>query len=185
MPRAVGASQVEPRAQRHSEVQITGQADIGSRASTPGSEVGRRVAVHEAAGSRSTSLSDVRLLVVDDDDALREMLSTALTLRGARVTAVRRAEEARLLSGPFDAALIDMTLEDLRGDELLAQLRKRGSVSAAMLVTGSAQAPRLVLGGEPDDWVRKPFEVAELVDRLKRTLERHQMLHAAAANMRR
>jgi DNA-binding response OmpR family regulator len=46
------------------------------------------------------------------------------------------------------------------------------------------QKPRLVVGGEPDDWVRKPFEISQLVDRLRRTLERHRMLNAATATMR-
>jgi CheY-like chemotaxis protein len=135
--------------------------------------------------SKSVATLDAHLLVVDDDDALREMMGTALTLRGARVVTARTAEEARAQPGPFDVALIDMTLEDIRGDELLAQLRRKGSVRAAMLVTGTAQTPRLVPGGEPDDWIRKPFEVSDLVDRLKRTLERHQMLQAATASLRR
>jgi two-component system cell cycle sensor histidine kinase/response regulator CckA len=127
---------------------------------------------------------DSRVLVVDDDDALREMVATALSLRGARVTTARSSEQARAVEGVFDVALIDMNLADGRGDELLAQLRKRGTVNAAMLVTGTVQKPRLVLGGEPDDWVRKPFEISQLVDRLRRTLERHRMLSAATATMR-
>jgi DNA-binding response OmpR family regulator len=127
---------------------------------------------------------DARVLVVDDDDALREMVATALSLRGARVTTARSSEQARAVEGVFDVALIDMNLNDGRGDELLAQLRKRGTVNAAMLVTGTVQKPRLVLGGEPDDWVRKPFEISQLVDRLRRTLERHRMLSAATATMR-
>jgi two-component system cell cycle sensor histidine kinase/response regulator CckA len=127
---------------------------------------------------------DARVLVVDDDDALREMVATALSLRGARVTTARSAEQARDLEGSFDIALIDMNLDDGRGDDLLAQLRKRGSVNAAMLVTGTVQKPRLVVGGEPDDWLRKPFEISQLVDRLRRTLERHRMLSAATASVR-
>ncbi|HEY6881579.1 MAG TPA: hybrid sensor histidine kinase/response regulator [Polyangiales bacterium] len=125
-----------------------------------------------------------RMLLVDDDHALREMLATALTLRGADVTSARNAEEALALPGPFDIALIDMNLEGCRGDELLAALRQRGSVHAAMLVTGTVQKPRLVPGGEPDDWVRKPFELAHLVDRIRRTLERHRMLLQASSGAR-
>jgi two-component system KDP operon response regulator KdpE len=134
---------------------------------------------------RSGQLSEIRILVVDDDLALRELLATAFSLRGARITTVASAAEAQRLEGSFDVALIDMTLADGRGDELLAQLRRRGCVNAAMLVTGSVQKPKLVPGGEPDDWVRKPFEISQLVDRLKRTLERHRMLAAATAGMRR
>ena len=121
-----------------------------------------------------------RVLVVDDDRALREMLATALSLRGAEVVSVGSAEEALRLGDPFDIALIDMMLEGCRGDELLSRLRQRGVVQAAMLVTGTVQKPRLVPGGEPDDWLRKPFEIAQLVDRIRRTLERHRMLHDAS-----
>jgi signal transduction histidine kinase len=125
---------------------------------------------------------DANILVVDDDHALREMVATALTLKGARVTTAASSTEARSLQGNFDIALIDMMLDDGRGDELLAVLRREGSVNAAMLVTGTVQKPKLVPGGEPDDWVRKPFELSHLVDRLKRTLERHRMLSVAAAS---
>ena len=44
---------------------------------------------------------------------------------------------------------------------------------------GVVQKPKPVPGGEPDDWVRKPFEVSQLVERLRRTLDRHRMLSAA------
>jgi CheY-like chemotaxis protein len=127
---------------------------------------------------------ELRVLVVDDDHALREMLATALSLRGADVISVRSSEEALELEGNFDIALIDMMLDDCRGDELLATLRQRGVVNAAMLVTGTVQKPRLVPGGEPDDWVRKPFEISHLVDRIRRTLERHRMLDDASQSAR-
>jgi two-component system, cell cycle sensor histidine kinase and response regulator CckA len=123
---------------------------------------------------------DARILVIDDDQALREMLTTMLSLRGARVVSAASCDEALAVEGRFDLALIDMMLEGCRGDELLALLRQRGVVNAAMLVTGTVQKPRLVPGGEPDDWVRKPFEISQLVDRIRRTLERHRMLHHAS-----
>jgi DNA-binding response OmpR family regulator len=52
-----------------------------------------------------------RILVVDDDDALREMVRTALSLRGAEVVTARSADEARAAEGRFDIALIDMMLD--------------------------------------------------------------------------
>ena len=138
----------------------------------------------EDATAASASPVEMRVLVVDDDQALREMVATALSLRGAHVTSVRSADEALRLDAVFDIALIDMMLEGFRGDELLALLRQRGSVSAAMLVTGTVQKPRLVPGGEPDDWLRKPFDISHLVERMRRTLERHRMLHAADSGAR-
>ena len=111
------------------------------------------------------------------------MIATALSLRGADVVAAKSAGEARAAEGRFDIALIDMMLDEYRGDELLAALRRRGTVSAAMLVTGTVQKPRLVPGGEPDDWVRKPFDLAQLVDRIRRTLDRHSMLNRVTATV--
>lgn len=154
------------------------------KSATVGPSAPPTVRTHSEEAPRGSQILDADILVIDDDDALREMLATALSLKGARVTAVGSSAEARALTGRFDIALIDMMLTDCRGDELLAALRVRGTVNAAMLVTGTVQKPRLVPGGEPDDWVRKPFEISQLVDRLKRTLERHAMLSAATATMR-
>lgn len=139
----------------------------------------RSVTVSETAPT-SRGVLDARVLVVDDDDALRGMVTTVLQLKGAKVTAAANRDEALRAEGPFDVALIDMVLKDERGDELLSELRQRGMVQAAILVTGVVQKPKPVPGGEPDDWVRKPFEVSQLVDRLRRTLERHRMLSSAA-----
>ena len=153
------------------------RAADGDASSLPGSDN----AWSSDSGESDTSGQrlDIRVLVVDDDQALREMLATALSLRGAEVVSVRSSQEALLLGERFDIALIDMMLDDCRGDELLALLRQRGNVDAAMLVTGAVQKPRLVPGGEPDDWVRKPFEISHLVERIRRTLERHRMLDTA------
>ena len=139
------------------------------------------MAVSSAPHALAHGALSARILVVDDDDALREMIATALTLRGADVVSAKGSAEARAAEGRFDIALIDMMLDEYRGDELLAALRRRGTVSAAMLVTGTVQKPRLVPGGEPDDWVRKPFDLTLLVDRIRRTLDRHRMLSSATA----
>lgn len=164
-----------PRLHRHS--QVSARPGHASHASHPPSGT----ATVPAGPSVSDRGVNARILVVDDDDALREMIGTALSLRGAAVVTARNGEEARAAEGRFDIALIDMMLDGCRGDELLAALRRRGTVSAAMLVTGTVQKPRLVPGGEPDDWVRKPFEISVLVERIRRTLERHQMLSSASA----
>jgi signal transduction histidine kinase/ActR/RegA family two-component response regulator len=145
------------------------------------SEVGDRSSASQVVSHPAPELT-ARILVVDDDDALREMIGTALSLRGADVVTAANGDEARSAEGIFDIALIDMMLDECRGDELLASLRRRGSVSAAMLVTGAVQKPKLVAGGEPDDWVRKPFEVSQLVERIQRTLERHRMLSSVSAH---
>jgi signal transduction histidine kinase len=171
LPRIIRQSRVTPR---------ESVAPAGREAATPASGMAPLPGAPVSHEARLTA----RILVVDDDDALREMVRTALSLRGAEVVTARDADEARAAEGRFDIALIDMMLDSARGDELLAALRRRGNVSAAMLVTGTVQKPRLVPGGEPDDWVRKPFELNQLVERIRRTLQRHQMLSSVSAQMR-
>ena len=118
--------------------------------------------VERVTGVRDRIYTDLHILIVEDNDALRELMVTAFGLRGARVTAASSASEAMMEDGPFDIALIDFVLDDMRGDVLLAELRKSGVVSRAMLVSGASLPPVIATGGEPDAWIRKPFELAEL-----------------------
>lgn len=111
-----------------------------------------------------------RILVVDDDAGLREMIATALGMRGADVVAVSRPSEALRQRGPFEIAIIDLLMPDMRGDALLAALRENGVVEKGMLVTGMELPLPLANGGEPDAVLRKPFELEDLFERLAETL---------------
>lgn len=108
-------------------------------------------------------LEGARVLVVEDDATVRELLVTTLELRGAKVLTASGAEEALRQAGPFDVALIDLSLSDARGDMLLAELRKRNIVSVAALASGGAAPDDLAEGGEPDAWLRKPFDLPDLM----------------------
>jgi signal transduction histidine kinase/CheY-like chemotaxis protein len=103
-----------------------------------------------------------RVLVVDDDLGVRELIATALGMRGAEVVAVRRGDEALAQNGPFMVAIVDLLLPDLRGDALLARLRERGLAKVGMLVSGTELPANLTPGGEPNVVVRKPFELEDL-----------------------
>ncbi|MCB9592053.1 MAG: response regulator [Sandaracinaceae bacterium] len=103
------------------------------------------------------------VLVVDDDEAVRSLVRTALELHGAlvRVAADREGALAAAATHTFDVALIDLSLGSERGDVLLAELRDLGKVTWAVLMTGSAEA-ELSPEGMPDAVLRKPFELSEL-----------------------
>lgn len=116
--------------------------------------------------ARATGL-DLRVLVVENDQAMRELVQTTLELHGATVVAVPGSAGAYAAEGPFDVALLDFGL-DVRGDTLLAELRRRGSVAAAALVSGSAPPPDLDPTGRPDAWIRKPFDLEDLVETVVR-----------------
>lgn len=111
-----------------------------------------------------------RILVVDDDVSLREMIAAALAMRGAEVVAVGSPEAALAEQGPFALAIIDLRLPELTGDALAARLRAAGSVQRVLLVTGMEPPEQYAPGGEPNAVLRKPFELEDLFEQLSRLL---------------
>ncbi len=111
-----------------------------------------------------------RILVVDDDLGLREMIATALGMRGADVVAVDTPEAALGQTGRFELAIVDLLLPGMRGDLLVADLRRAGIARRAMLVTGTELPETLAQGGQPDAVLRKPFELEDLFERLAAVL---------------
>jgi signal transduction histidine kinase len=109
---------------------------------------------------------DGRFLIIDDDASLREMIGTALQMRGAQVELAANLNEALLLQGPFRLAVVDYLLGDQRGDVVLARLRAAGMVDLGLLITGTDVPRKLVPGGEPDGILRKPFELNELFEQV-------------------
>jgi signal transduction histidine kinase/CheY-like chemotaxis protein len=117
------------------------------------------------------ALMNRAVLVVDDDEAIRLLVRTTFELQGARVTAAATRGEALEHEGPFALALVDLSLGDGRGDELIAELRAHRRIEYAILITGDAE-PDLAPAGEPDALVRKPFELDELARTIELVLER-------------
>jgi CheY-like chemotaxis protein len=110
-------------------------------------------------------LKGKRVLVVEDDAHVTLLLETALGARGATVSIARNpAEIAQMLAeGVYDAALIDLSpiASDVGG--ALAALRKRSPGATLVFISGSATGMPSALEGEGVRWIRKPFEVSELV----------------------
>ena len=113
-----------------------------------------------------------RLLVLDDDPSLCEMIGTALQMRGAQVELAGSLHEALQLRGPFQLAVVDYLLGDQRGDVALAALRAAGLAQVGLLITGTNVPRRLAVGGEPDGILRKPFELDDLFERVAQLLSR-------------
>jgi signal transduction histidine kinase/CheY-like chemotaxis protein len=113
---------------------------------------------------------DARVLVLDDDVGLRELLETTLTLRGAQVVAAEEPTPEVLAQGPFDVAIVDQRLGSLNGDRVLAglapQVRRRVLMSGGSMPPGASHH-----GPAPDAWLRKPFDPDEVVGILRRLLE--------------
>ncbi len=115
------------------------------------------------------------LLVVDDDDRIRELLKRFLVKAGARVSAAADAASARrLLEGiDFDLLVLDVTMPKEDGFSL-AEFVRRGSSVPIVLLTARGMAEDRIKGLSigADDYVPKPFEPAELVLRINAILRR-------------
>jgi two-component system, OmpR family, response regulator MprA len=118
----------------------------------------------------------MRLLVVDDDRALRDVLRRALTLAGYDV---RLAESgagalADVASTAPDAVVLDVGLPDIDGLEVCRLLRREGNrVPVLMLTARAAVSDRIDgLDAGADDYLVKPFDIDELKARLRALLRR-------------
>jgi two-component system, OmpR family, response regulator MprA len=118
----------------------------------------------------------MRLLIVDDDRALREALRRALSLAGYEVDTVTGGEAALLRVGDAapDAIVLDVGLPDIDGLEVCRRLRVSGErVPVLMLTARDAVEDRIDgLDAGADDYLVKPFDVGELKARLRALLRR-------------
>lgn len=120
------------------------------------------------------TITGARVLVVEDDDAVRSLVELALEARGAEpcVAATRREFDAVLQRrGELDAALVD--LSPLASDAAAAfkALRDRHPGIPIILISGVASGVPDELAGEVSAWVRKPFEMGEVLAVLGSILE--------------
>jgi DNA-binding response OmpR family regulator len=117
----------------------------------------------------------MRLLVVDDDRALREVLRRALELAGYEVVLTESGAGALAeVSGSVpDAVVLDIGLPDIDGFEVCRRIRAYSKVPIVML-TARDEEPDRVAGLElgADDYVAKPFSPRELAARIKAILRR-------------
>jgi DNA-binding response OmpR family regulator len=125
-----------------------------------------------------------RVLVVEDDAALRDLLGRGLREEGFTVVTVRDAAGAMRLAGPDCAALIlDVGLPDADGRDLCAALRAHGVAAPALFLTarGSVEDRLSGFAAGADDYLTKPFHFAELVARLQVLIRRNPVTPAAPA----
>jgi two-component system response regulator MtrA len=118
---------------------------------------------------------DEHVLLVEDDASIREVATLGLEQAGLRVTAVGDGREglARFREGGFGLVLLDVMLPSLDGFEVLREIR-RDSGTPIVMLTARSELHDIVVGLElgADDYVTKPFELPELVARIKAVLRR-------------
>ncbi|MGD0496221.1 MAG: response regulator [Candidatus Bathyarchaeia archaeon] len=115
------------------------------------------------------------ILIVDDDVAVRTMLSTVLSDEGYLVEAVENGKQAvkTCEKSSFDVALIDIELPDMKGTELLNKLKRIQPKMIRIIITGhpSLESAMKAVNERADGYVLKPFEVTELLQKIRRLLE--------------
>jgi two-component system KDP operon response regulator KdpE len=129
-------------------------------------------------------MSEPCVLVADDEPAIRRLLRTSLPTQGWRVIEAGSGAEAlaAVARGGADVLLLDLGLPDTDGLDVIRTLRAGGSALPIVVLSARdderGKVTALELGA--DDYVTKPFGMAELVARL-RTALRHQLAREGAA----
>ncbi|BDX33544.1 transcriptional regulator [Mycobacterium antarcticum] len=116
------------------------------------------------------------LLIVEDDRALSGMLETLFREEGYRVDVAHDGQQGlhRGLTGSYDAAIVDRGLPVMDGVELVEVLRSRGIATPILLLTARGATEDRVdgLDAGAQDYLVKPFEVPELLARIRALLRR-------------
>ena len=123
-------------------------------------------------------MSNLSILVVEDEDAIREMLVMVLEQADLRVTAVASAEQAlaALAENRVDLVVLDWMLPGISGVELAKRLKREPSYKdlSIILLTARGEEEDKIRGLEigADDYMTKPFSPKELIARIKAVMRR-------------
>lgn len=118
-----------------------------------------------------------KILIIDDDEELCELVAEYLTVEGFQTEAVHDGEKGlqKALSGEYEMAILDVMLPKKNGFDVLRELRKTSKLPILMLTARGDDMERIVgLEIGADDYLPKPFNPRELVARLRAILRRVQ-----------
>ena len=132
------------------------------------------------------SSAPIAILVAEDQADIRDLLVLNLRNAGYEVTAVADGREAlaHQTEQARDLLILDLMMPGLDGLEVCKALRAKGSATPILMLTAKSTELDRVLGLElgADDYLTKPFSLAELLARVKALLRRADLLRAAQAN---
>ena len=123
-----------------------------------------------------------RILIIDDDEELCELVAEYLTVEGFETKAVHDGAAGldSALSGDYDMAVLDVMLPKMNGFDVLRSLRSSSRLPVLMLTARGDDMERIVgLEIGADDYLPKPFNPRELVARLRAILRRSETAEAS------
>jgi len=137
-----------------------------------------------SASKTSKATPTAKLLIVDDDPAIRKMLTNYFEHQGYATITASTAQEMRVVLArePVDLVILDVVMPEEDGLSAIGALRADQAVPVIM-VTGKSDTGDRIVGLElgADDYVAKPFELRELLARVRSVLRRTRATRAEAA----
>ena len=127
-------------------------------------------------GERQDSTPEARLLVVDDEPNILELLAASLRFAGFEVATATNGREALAEARRYrpDLVVLDVMMPDMDGFAVVRRMRGEGSTAPVLFLTArdatEDKVTGLTLGG--DDYVTKPFSLEEVVARIRAVLRR-------------
>ncbi len=121
------------------------------------------------------------LLIVEDDDSIRDLLASALRFAGFQTLAVASGSDGytAAIAKQFDLLILDVGLPAMNGIELCRLLRERGDHTPIIFLTARRELDDMRAGfeGGGDDYITKPFSLDELTMRIAAVLRRSAFKH--------
>ncbi len=131
-------------------------------------------AILTASSGHSSDIFKTRILIVDDEAEMREILVQALSEEGYTCDEAINGKEGLKLAESYDLILADVMMPVMNGFVMIEKLRERGSRIPAIYLTAKDTTKDLVhgLNAGGDDYLVKPFKLDELIARVKAVLRR-------------
>jgi DNA-binding response OmpR family regulator len=110
-----------------------------------------------------------RVLVIEDDVAIANLLRRGLELKGIEVTITEYGSTGREAweSGDFDLVLLDVMLPEVDGISLCAEMRAADDDTPVILLTARDEAKERGMAAGATDYISKPFDFEELISRVE------------------
>ncbi len=138
-----------------------------------------------------------RILVVEDEDVIRDMIVLALEDEGYEVTAVSNGRTAlnllqqeeknpKVTETDFDMLILDLMLPQVNGLDICRLLRYQGNIIPILILSAKASETDRVLGLEvgADDYLTKPFSMRELVARCRALIRRQNLTTSSSSSVK-